>query len=133
MNGSRWISELGAYDRSWLVDPRFIAGVAIMLTGFGINQWADTVLIRLRRDGAGEGGYAIPRAGLYRWVSCPNYLGEILEWIGWAIATWSWGGAAFAVYTFANLAPRAIANHRWYHETFADYPRQRRALIPGVW
>jgi hypothetical protein len=44
-------------------------------------------------------------------VSCPNYLGEILEWIGWAIATWSLAGWVFAIWTMANLAPRAFTNH----------------------
>ena len=73
-----------------------------------------------------------PFGGLYRWVSCPNYLGEILEWSGWALATWSWPGLAFAVFTFANLAPRALSTHRWYRETFADYPPERKALVPFV-
>jgi len=30
----------------------------------------------------------------------------------------------------ANLVPRAMAHHRWYRETFKDYPEGRRALIP---
>ena len=31
--------------------------------------------------------------------SCPNYLGEILEWLGWAVATWSSCGLAFMLFT----------------------------------
>ena len=65
-------------------------------------------------------------------MSCPNYLGEIVEWCGWALATWSPAGLAFAVYTAANLAPRAVSNHHWYLSHFPDYPRERRALIPFV-
>jgi len=30
------------------------------------------------------------------------------------------------------LLPRALSNHRWYHETFDEYPAKRRALIPGL-
>ena len=56
--------------------------------------------------------------------------GELLEWTGWAIATWSLAGVSFAVYTAANLVPRALAHHRWYRETFPDYPPGRRAVIP---
>ena len=63
-------------------------------------------------------------------MSSPNYLGEIIEWTGWAIATWSLAGTAFAVYTAANLASRAFANHRWYRDRFPDYPSDRRALVP---
>ena len=58
--------------------------------------------------------------------------GEILEWTGWAVATWSLGGLAFCVFTAANLIPRARSNHRWYRENFSDYPPNRRALIPEV-
>ena len=77
--------------------------------------------------------YSVPVGGLFHWVSCPNYLGEIALWIGWALATWSLAGLAFAVWTIANLAPRAVAHHKWYRENFDNYPRNRRALIPGIW
>jgi protein-S-isoprenylcysteine O-methyltransferase Ste14 len=90
------------------------------------NLHADSVLLRLRR----EGGYGVPRGGLFRWVSCPNYLAEMVEWVGWALATWSPAGAAFATYTTANLLPRAVVHHRWYRARFPDYPPERRALIP---
>ena len=77
--------------------------------------------------------YKVPQGGFYRWVSSPNYFGEIVQWIGWAIATWSLAGLSFAVWTVANLAPRARANHRWYQENLPGYPPERKALIPGVW
>ncbi|MFN2145515.1 MAG: hypothetical protein ACK2T7_09175 [Anaerolineales bacterium] len=31
------------------------------------------------------------------------------------------------------MAPRALANHSWYHENFKTYPGERKALIPWVW
>jgi protein-S-isoprenylcysteine O-methyltransferase Ste14 len=70
---------------------------------------------------------------MYRYISCPNYFGEIVEWFGWAIATWSLSGLAFAIWTFANLAPRAHAHHKWYHKNFKEYPVERKALLPGIW
>ncbi len=127
---ARWVSGLGTYAAAWLRDPRFLCGAALFLAGFAVNVRADAVLRALRRPG--EGGYAIPRGGLYERVSCPNYLGEILEWTGWAVATWSLAGAAFAIYTATNLVPRALANHRWYRRTFPDYPRTRKAVIPWI-
>ncbi|MDQ3031877.1 MAG: DUF1295 domain-containing protein [Myxococcota bacterium] len=127
---ARWVSEFGGYAASWLTDPRFVLGAALFFVGFAINQHADYVLMNLRKPG--ESGYQIPRGGLYRWISCPNYFGEILEWTGWAIATWSLPGLAFALYTIANLAPRAIKHHQWYREKFPDYPKERRALVPFV-
>ena len=65
-------------------------------------------------------------------MSCPNYLGEIVEWCGWALATWSLAGLAFALYTAATLRPRALNHHSWYRQRFPDYPPERRALVPYV-
>jgi 3-oxo-5-alpha-steroid 4-dehydrogenase 1 len=127
---ARWVSHLGTYETTWLLDPRFLIGVAVFAWGMAINLRSDSLLRRLRKPG--ETGYKIPHGGLYRWVSCPNYLGEIIEWIGWAIATWSVAGLAFAVYTAANVGPRALSHHRWYRERFEDYPEERKALIPFV-
>ena len=128
---ARLVSHLGRYESSWLTDPRFLIGVTVFVVGISLNMHADRILLRLRKPATTQ--YVVPKGGVYRYVSCPNYLGEILEWTGWAIATWSPAGLAFAVFTFANLAPRARSNHRWYRERFPDYPPNRRALIPGVW
>jgi protein-S-isoprenylcysteine O-methyltransferase Ste14 len=125
---ARWISQFGAYPDAWPESPAFLAGAALFLAGWTINQQSDGILVRLRQPG--EDGYRIPYGGLFRWVSCPNYLGEILAWLGWALATWSLAGLAFAVFTIANLAPRALANDRWYRHQFPDYPKERRALVP---
>lgn len=125
---ARWISELGDYPASWLSSAAFVVGVVVFMTGWAINQHADAILLSLRRPGESE--HRVPQGGLFRYVSCPNYLGEIVAWAGWAIATWSLAGLAFAIFTLANLLPRARANHDWYKQRFADYPRHRHALIP---
>ena len=130
-NGRYLFVDASAHPADWLRDPRFLLGLALFALGYVINRQADQVLRSLRRPG--ESGYKIPRGGLYRWVSCPNYLGEIIEWTGWAVMTWSLPGLAFAVWTAANLAPRARTHHRWYREQFADYPPERKALVPGLW
>lgn len=127
---ARWISQSGHYDDRWLLDPRWIAGLVLFLGGKAVNLQSDGILSRLRAPG--KTGYHVPHGGLFRWVSCPNYLGEIVEWGGWAVATWSLPGLAFAIFTAANLVPRALAHHRWYRATFSDYPPERRALVPFV-
>ena len=126
-----WPGIGGGYELSWLWDPRFIAGAAIFVAGWRINRKADAMLAALRKPG--ETGYKIPRGWLYERISCPNYFGEFLIWTGWAIATWSLGGVVFLLWTMANLVPRALANHRWYHDKFgAEYPADRRAVVPFV-
>ena len=128
ING-RYLFSLGpGFADDWVRDPRFITGVFLFACGFAINKHSDWILKNLRKPG--ESGYSIPRGGLYRWVSCPNYLGEIIEWTGWAVATWSLAGLSFAVWTAANLIPRAWQHHRWYRAEFPDYPDKRKAVIP---
>ena len=127
---ARWVSDLGSYPDDWLLSAPFLIGVTMFVGGWIVNQRADRVLSNLRQPG--ESHYSVPRGGLYRYVSCPNYLGEMLEWLGWAVLTWSLAGAAFAAFTIANLLPRAIATHRWYQDTFPDYPDSRKAVIPFV-
>ena len=131
LNARYIFSFSGGYPATWLLEPRFIAGLVLFMIGYSIHLRADGALRSLRLPG--EIGYKVPYGGLFRWVSCPNYLGEIIEWSGWALATWSVAGLTFALWTFANLAPRARANHLWYRSQFPDYPPERKALIPGIW
>lgn len=105
-------------------------GVALFFAGWAMNQHADAVLRNLRKPG--ETGYKIPYGGAYRFVSCPNYLGEILEWTGYAVAAMTAPAWVFAAFTFSNLFPRALSHHRWYKEKFEDYPPKRRAIVPFV-
>lgn len=129
--GLHLFSRADYYTNAWLMRPRTILGIALFVLGYAINRHADITLRKLRAKAGSR--YRIPQGGLYRWVSCPNYLGEIIEWIGWAIATWSLAGLAFAVWSVANLAPRARSHHKWYTEKFADYPPERTALVPLLW
>ena len=125
-----WIGHLGLYDIAWLMDPRFAVGSVLFIGAFVGNMRADQVLRSLRQPG--DSGYQVPHGGMYRWISCPNYLCELLEWVGWAILTWSSAGVVFAIYTAANLVPRAMAHHNWYQEQFSAYPKARKALVPFV-
>ena len=131
VNGHAIFELHPGYGYAWLASWQFIAGISIFATGMVLNIASDNALMRLR-DEHGP-GYHIPRVGMFRYISCPNYLGEILQWVGWAIATWSLAGLSFAVWTIANLAPRARSHHAWYHETFEDYPEERKALIPFIY
>lgn len=118
------------YPPEWLSDPRFIIGLAIFALGAGINIWADNRLIGLRTGTSQD--YVIPRGGLFRFVSCPNHLGEIIQWSGFALMCWNLPALSFAVWTAANLIPRAVSHHKWYRKTFPDYPQDRRAVIPAL-
>ena len=119
-----------AAGREPLFSIHFVAGTLLFLAGACLHIVTDHTIRRLRQNGSTR--YKIPKGRWFDRVSNPNYLGEIIQWAGWAILTWSWAGLAFALFTFCNLAPRAIANHQWYRKSFADYPAKRRILIPGI-
>lgn len=121
-----WFSR--EYSIDWLYDIRFILGSLLFVTGVVINLRSDNYLLHLRKRSTN--GYQIPLGGMFRYISCPNFFGEILEWTGFAIMTWSPAAVAFALWTFFNLAPRAMEHHKWYKKEFADYPEKRKALVP---
>lgn len=126
-----YLGNFRIYELSWLKTPYFIIGISVFFIGMFINWTSDTILINLRKPN--ETGYKIPQGKLFKYISCPNLLGEVIEWLGFAILTWSLPGLAFFVWTFANLVPRALSHHKWYKSHFDDYPKNRRAVIPFIW
>jgi 3-oxo-5-alpha-steroid 4-dehydrogenase 1 len=118
------------YPAGWFSDPRFIIGGLMFITGFLMNQYHDRILIKLRKQGSGE--YKIPSGGLFKFVSCPNFLGEIIEWGGFALMTWCLPALSFFVWTLVNLIPRALDHHSWYLKKFHNYPQNRKAVFPFI-
>jgi protein-S-isoprenylcysteine O-methyltransferase Ste14 len=130
LNGYHFVLHENWYNRDWLLTPNFLGGLVLFATGFYITKKSDRILRNLREPG--ETAYRIPQGFMYRWVSCPNYLGECIQWLGWALMTMSPAGWVFLLWTLANLVPRAISHHKWYRENFEDYPVSRKAIIPAV-
>ncbi len=130
INGYYFSAFSREYTWEWLVDARFIIGVIVFAGGVFLNWWSDQILLNLRKGG--KKGYFIPGGGLFRWVSCPNFLGEIMEWTGFAIMTWSPAALVFALWTFFNLVPRALDHHKWYRANFPEYPPERKAILPRL-
>jgi 3-oxo-5-alpha-steroid 4-dehydrogenase 1 len=115
-----------------LASPRCAAGLALCGAGAALNVRSDAALRALRAV-PGDRAYHVPRGGLFEYVACPHYLGEMLEWSGFAIATATRSGAVFAFWTVANLAPRAATTRAWYAAKFKEaFPANRKALIPFI-
>lgn len=113
-----YMSPEGMYGTDWLYTPQFVVGVVVFTAGMAINLNSDYIIRNLRRPG--DTAHYIPKGGMFRYVSSANYLGEFVEWVGFAIMTWSCAGLLFAWWTFANLAPRAWRIHRRYAEEFGE-------------
>lgn len=126
-----WIFILGEYSDQWLLSPIFMFGVIVFATGMMINIKSDNILMELREK-EGE-GYYIPNGFFFKFVSSPNYLGEIIEWLGWALLTMSPAGLVFLIWTIANLVPRAKSNHEWSKSNISNYPSERKRIIPYIY
>ena len=130
LNGYYLGNFAGSYTDAYFTSPQFIVGLLIFITGAFINNYSDNILINLRKPG--ETGYKIPNGGLFKFVSCPNMLGEITEWMGFAIMVGSLPALSFFLWTAVNLIPRTLDHHKWYLQKFSDYPKERKAVIPFV-
>ena len=125
----------GLYDEGWsfLLRPQSVLGILLFFVGMGINLHSDHVIRHLRKPG--DTRHYIPRGGMFRYVSSANYFGELTEWVGFAIASWSWAGAVFAWWTFANLAPRAASLYKRYEKEFGQEftSLHRKRIIPFIY
>jgi len=137
LNASFFTTHGNHFTASWLSDPRFIIGILFYYFGYSMNIYSDYILRNLRskdRDTRAAGPrYSIPDKGLFRLVTNPHYLGELIAWAGFALMTWSLAGVFIFLITAANLIPRSRENHAWYHDTFEHYPEERKILLPWTW
>nr|XP_046233490.1 3-oxo-5-alpha-steroid 4-dehydrogenase 2-like isoform X2 [Scatophagus argus] len=118
------------FELTWLTSTRMAAGCLLFVTGMTINIHSDHILRSLRKPG--ETVYRIPHGGMFELVSGANFLGEIVEWCGYAVAAWTLPTFAFAFFTVCSIGPRAYHHHRDYQQKFEDYSCSRKALIPFI-
>jgi len=127
-----YVSPVDYYSADWLTSVPFLVGTALFLLGMGVNIHSDRIIRNLRKPG--DKAHYLPRGGMFRWVTSANYFGELVEWTGFAILTWSVSGAVFALWTFANLAPRAARIYNGYRQEFPEQldTRTTKRIIPFI-
>ena len=133
-NPEKYIPAGDIVGKSHVVEntTRFV-GFVLFFVGFFVNQLADRTLRNLRKDD-NDKGYYIPHGAMFKYISAPNLVGEIVEWIGYAMLTSTMVGACFATSTTFIVGHRAIGHHNWYRTRFGDkYPKERCAVIPFVY
>ena len=128
-----YVSPENMYELSWLATPQFIIGTMIFFAGMIINIHSDYIIRHLRKPG--DTKHYLPKKGMFRYVTSANYFGEFVEWVGFAILTWSLSGAVFALWTFANLAPRAAKIYDNYKKEFGDELNTKKVkrIIPFIY
>ena len=128
-----YVSPVNMYEISWLTTPQFIIGTIIFFTGMIVNIHSDYIIRHLRKPG--DTNHYLPKKGMFRYVTSANYFGEFVEWLGFAILTWSLSGAVFALWTFANLAPRAAKIYDNYKKEFGDEldTKKVKRILPFIY
>jgi len=113
-------------------NPLFILiGFVIFVINEIGNLITHIILMNLRPPGTKE--RRIPRTFLFEYVSCPNYLCEILAWIGFSIMTQSLAAYLFTLFGAAQMLVWAQKKHKQYRVEFPDYPKSRKILIPFIY
>ena len=126
-----YLSPEGMYHSGWFTSAWFIAGSLLFFAGMLMNWHSDYIIRHLRKPG--DTRHYLPQKGMYRYVTSANYLGEIIEWAGWAILTCSLSGLVFFWWTVANLVPRANAIWHRYREEFGSEVGERKRVFPFIY
>ncbi len=117
----------------------FIAGNTIALAGVLLELVADNTLYKIRND-PGRPKHRITREGIWKHTRNPNYLGEILFWIGLAITglaasapAWSCLGAIGMVlmFLFASIPMKEKRLSERCND-FEKYKAEVPLLLPGL-
>jgi len=122
------------YTINWLWTPQFIIGALVFFGGMALNIQSDKIIQDLRKPG--DTKHYLPAKGFFKYVTGAHYFGEVIEWIGFAILTWSISGAVFALWTFANLVPRANAIYHKYKKMFGEETikgKKLRRIFPYIY
>lgn len=133
-NMAYWLYRADAPTATSTPNPALLyAGLAIYLVGELGNLNAHLVLRGLRSSGGKERG--IPHGFGFSLVTCPNYMFEVLSWIGvWLASGLSWGVLFFIVVSTGQMMAWAKKKESKYRKEFGDkYKRKRFTILPGIW
>lgn len=102
-----------------------------------INQYqAAKTLANLRKNRSGAvvtKEHKIPSGGLFDYVSSPHMTCEMLMYIALSLILFSNHTFKFVLFwVVSNQLESSLLSHWWYLNTFKNYPKNRKAVIPFV-
>lgn len=110
-------------------DLWFYLGFAFYIIGILGNFYHHKILADLRKNSL---DYFIPKGGLFDYVVCPHYLFEIFTWLGIFLFSRHLATLLVLVFIIAYLSARSIRTLQWYCERFAEFPKNRKGIIPFI-
>ncbi|XP_012282306.1 polyprenol reductase [Orussus abietinus] len=113
---------------------RFCAAIFLWASYWQLKT--NYTLVRLRKNEKGvvvTKSYKIPRGELFDYISGPLQFTEILMYLAlsiilWPSTTYHW----IFIWVLINQTSCAFMSHRWYLQTFKNYPKERKRLIPFI-
>lgn len=120
---------LGSLHRTTIasIDGLFLIGLVLFGIGEYGNYYHHRLLASLREQAS---DYFIPKGGLFRYVCAPHYLMELGSWLGIALMSRHIGAYLIFFWTCSYLLARSMRTLDWYRRHFADFPSERKALVP---
>ena len=138
-----WILA-GANIAGWIYSPTsptakeannflLFAGLIAYTVGEIGNLYAHLVLRGLRSSGGKERG--IPHGFGFGLVTCPNYMFEVLSWVGvYLSSALSWSVLLFALVSTAQMMTWAKKKETNYRREFGGkYKKKKYTMLPGIW
>lgn len=108
-----------------------LVGTLIYLFGELGNASIHLYLSGLRSTGGTE--RKIPVGFAFSLVTCPNYMFEVLSWVGIIVASRDWSVAFFIAIGAFQMFTWAKGKERAYRKEFGDkYKKKRFVMLPGL-
>lgn len=106
--------------------------LALFIVGEAGNLYTHIILRNLRSSGGTERG--IPEGWGFGLVTCPNYMFEVVAWLGVALLTWSWSSVLFLAVSLLPMGSWGKKKEAKYRKEFGNrYQRKRFVMLPGIW
>ncbi|CAO1430794.1 unnamed protein product [Diamesa serratosioi] len=108
---------------------------SILFLYFWYKQYSSNMIfINLRKNKNGKvtsEKHLVPKGGLFKYVSSPHMTCEITMYsILYILLNQNTSFIYCLIWVLTNQMANAILTHKWYKKTFADYPTDRKAIIP---
>lgn len=114
---------------------------ALLTTAIFIYFWfkqyeSNMTFINLRKNKTGAvvtETHLLPKGGLFKYLSSPHMTCEVGMYAALYILLHQNTSYIYCLaWVVTNQFSNALLTHRWYKETFSDYPKERKAFIPFV-
>lgn len=77
--------------------------------------------------------HLLPKGELFEVVSSPHMMFEVIMYAALAILTMpNWSMIWVFLWVLCNQIENAWLTHKWYLQTFPHYPKERKAIFPGM-